>query len=81
MKWEDVDFENSCVFVRRSLAHVVGKGAVFQALVEGMQHRGWLYLPRSASYSRDLSSPARGEPQDRAGTAWAFEHQGDDGRL
>ena len=30
MKWEDVDFENSCIFVKRSLAHVVGKGAVLQ---------------------------------------------------
>lgn len=30
LMWEDVDFSNSCIFVRRSLAHVVGKGAVFQ---------------------------------------------------
>ena len=32
LKWEDVDFKNSCVFIRRSLAHVVGRGAVFQEL-------------------------------------------------
>ena len=31
LKWEDVDFEKSCLFIRRSLAHVIGKGAVFQA--------------------------------------------------
>ncbi|MBR4152002.1 MAG: site-specific integrase [Selenomonadaceae bacterium] len=30
LKWEDVDFKNSCVFIRRSLAHVVGRGVVFQ---------------------------------------------------
>lgn len=30
LKWEDVDFINGCIFVKRSLAHVVGKGAVFQ---------------------------------------------------
>ena len=31
LKWDDVDFENSCLFIRRSLAHIVGKGAMFQA--------------------------------------------------
>lgn len=30
LKWEDVDFDKPCIFVKRSLAHVVGKGAVFQ---------------------------------------------------
>lgn len=30
LKWEDVDFEQGCLFIRRSLAHVIGKGAVFQ---------------------------------------------------
>ncbi|MBQ1510860.1 MAG: tyrosine-type recombinase/integrase, partial [Selenomonadaceae bacterium] len=30
LKWEDVDFGQSCIFIRRSLAHVIGKGAVFQ---------------------------------------------------
>ena len=30
LKWDDVDFVNGCIFIRRSLAHVVGKGAVFQ---------------------------------------------------
>ena len=30
LKWEDVDFNLSCLFVRRSLAHIMGKGAVFQ---------------------------------------------------
>lgn len=28
---ERYDFENSCLFIRRSLAHVIGKGAVFQS--------------------------------------------------
>ena len=31
LKWDDIDFEKSCLFVRRSLAHVIGKGAVFQS--------------------------------------------------
>ena len=31
LKWDDIDFEKSCLFIRRSLAHVIGKGAVFQA--------------------------------------------------
>ena len=31
LKWGDIDFKNSCLFVRRSLAHVIGKGAVFQS--------------------------------------------------
>ncbi len=30
LKWEDVDFNHGCIFIRRSLAHVIGKGAVFQ---------------------------------------------------
>ena len=31
LKWDDIDFEKSCLFIRRSLAHLIGKGAVFQA--------------------------------------------------
>ena len=31
LKWDDIDFEKSCLFIRRSLAHVIGKGTVFQA--------------------------------------------------
>ena len=30
LKWEDVDFGHACIFIRRFLAHVIGKGAVFQ---------------------------------------------------
>lgn len=30
LRWEDVDLEQGAIYVRRSLAHVVGKGAVFQ---------------------------------------------------
>lgn len=30
LKWEDVDFNNACLYIRRSLAHVVGQGAIFQ---------------------------------------------------
>ena len=30
LKWEDLDFDKSSLSVRRSLAHVIGKGAVFQ---------------------------------------------------
>ena len=30
LKWDDVDFVNGGIYIRRSLAHVVGKGAVFQ---------------------------------------------------
>lgn len=30
LKWQDIDFRQSYIAVRRSLAHVIGKGAVFQ---------------------------------------------------
>ena len=29
LKWDDVDLEKSCLFIRRSLSHVIDKGAVF----------------------------------------------------
>lgn len=31
LKWSDIDFDKSCLFVRRSLANVIGKDAVFQS--------------------------------------------------
>ena len=45
MKWDDVDFANACVFVKRSLAHVVGKGAVFQEPKTKGSRRRVLLLP------------------------------------
>ena len=45
LKWEDVDFINACVFVKRSLAHVVGKGAVFQETKTKTSRRRVLLVP------------------------------------
>ena len=45
LKWEDVDFKNSCVFIRRSLAHVVGRGAVFQEPKTKNSRRRVLLMP------------------------------------
>lgn len=45
LKWEDVDFVNACVFVKRSLAHVVGKGAVFQETKTKASRRRVLLMP------------------------------------
>ncbi|MBP3721859.1 MAG: site-specific integrase [Selenomonadaceae bacterium] len=30
LKWQDIDFNESSIFIRRSLAHIIGQGAVFQ---------------------------------------------------
>ena len=30
LKWQDIDFKQSYISIRRSLAHVIGKGAIFQ---------------------------------------------------
>ncbi|WP_230578494.1 tyrosine-type recombinase/integrase [Selenomonas ruminantium] len=45
LKWEDVDFINGCIFVKRSLAHVVGKGAVFQETKTKASRRRVLLMP------------------------------------
>ena len=45
LKWEDVDFQNSCIFVKRSLAHVIGQGAVFQEPKTKNSRRRVLLLP------------------------------------
>lgn len=45
LKWEDVDFVNACVMVKRSLAHVVGKGAVFQETKTKTSRRRVLLMP------------------------------------
>ena len=45
LKWEDIDFQNSCLFVKRSLAHVVGKGAVFQEPKTKNSRRRVLLMP------------------------------------
>ena len=49
MRWEDVDFENSCIFVKRSLAHVVGQGAVFQETKTRGSRRRILLMPDDVS--------------------------------
>lgn len=45
LKWEDIDFEQGAIFVKRSLAHVVGKGAVFQDTKTKNSRRRVLLLP------------------------------------
>lgn len=47
--WEDVDFNNSCIFVKRSLAHVVGKGAVLQETKTKTSRRRVLLLPEDVA--------------------------------
>ena len=65
LKWIDVDFEKACIFVRRSLAHVIGKGAVFQEPKTKNSRRRVLLLPHDVealqaykqwqkAYSEDL---------------------------
>lgn len=53
MRWDDVDYENSCIFVKRSLAHVVGKGAVFQETKTKTSRRRVLLLPEDVDALRD----------------------------
>lgn len=45
LKWEDVDFDNSCLYIRRSLAHVVGRGPIFQEPKTKNSRRRVLLLP------------------------------------
>ena len=52
LKWEDVDFEKSCLFIRRSLAHVIGKGAVFQAPKTKNSIRRVLLMPEDVENLR-----------------------------
>ena len=52
LKWEDVDFEKSSLFVRRSLAHVIGRGAVFQAPKTKNSIRRILLMPEEVENLR-----------------------------
>ena len=52
LKWDDVDFEKSCLFIRRSLAHVIGKGAVFQAPKTKNSVRRILLMPEDVKNLR-----------------------------
>ena len=52
LKWEDVDFEKSCLFIRRSLAHVIGKGAIFQAPKTKNSIRRILLMPEDVENLR-----------------------------
>lgn len=45
LKWEDVGFKNFCISIRRSLAHVVGRGAVFQEPKTKNSRRRVLLMP------------------------------------
>ena len=49
---EDVDFEKSCLFIRRSLAHIIGKGAVFQAPKTKNSVRRVLLMPEDVENLR-----------------------------
>ncbi len=53
LKWEDVDFTNSCVFIKRSLAHVVGRGAVFQEPKTKNSRRRLLLMPEDIQYLKE----------------------------
>ncbi|MBQ3444938.1 MAG: site-specific integrase, partial [Selenomonadaceae bacterium] len=52
LKWEDVDFEKSCLFIRRSLAHIIGKGAVFQSPKTKNSIRRVLLMPEDVENLR-----------------------------
>ena len=52
LKWDDIDFEKSCLFIRRSLAHVIGKGAVFQAPKTKNSVRRILLMPEDVKNLR-----------------------------
>lgn len=52
IKWDDIDFEKSCLFIRRSLAHVIGKGAVFQAPKTKNSVRRILLMPEDVKNLR-----------------------------
>ena len=52
LKWDDIDFEKSCLFIRRSLAHVIGKGAIFQAPKTKNSVRRILLMPEDVKNLR-----------------------------
>lgn len=45
LKWSDVDFTQGAIFVQRSLAHIIGQGAVFQDPKTKNSRRRVLLLP------------------------------------
>lgn len=53
LQWKDVDFEQGAIFVQRSLTHVVGKGAVFQAPKTKNSRRRVLLLPEDVGMLRE----------------------------
>lgn len=50
--WDDVDFDHGAIFVRHSLAHVVGKGAVIQEPKTKNSRRRVLLLPEDVESLR-----------------------------
>ena len=45
LKWEDIDFDNACLYIGRSLAYVVGRGPIFQEPKTKNSRRRVLLLP------------------------------------
>ena len=45
VKWEDIDFDNACLYIGRSLAYVVGRGPIFQEPKTKNSRRRVLLLP------------------------------------
>ena len=52
LRWEDIDLEQAALHVRRSLAHVVGKGAVFQAPKTMKSRRNVALMPKDVEELR-----------------------------
>ena len=52
LKWEDIDLDQAALHVRRSLAHVVGKGAVFQAPKTMKSRRNVALMPKDVEELR-----------------------------
>lgn len=61
LRWEDIDLEQAALHVRRSLAHVVGKGAVFQA-------------PKTMKSRRTVALMAKDVEQLRSYQVWQKEY-------
>ena len=52
LKWDDVDLDQAALHVRRSLAHVVGQGAVFQAPKTMKSRRNVALMPKDVERLR-----------------------------
>ena len=52
LKWEDIDLDQAALHVRRSLAHVVGEGAVFQEPKTKKSRRNVALMPKDVEELR-----------------------------